>query len=120
IAMEDGHIEGCLFFQPLPGVVPLSTGSPDPKMARLQQAEAALITEDVHWTTAVETIESSLRSESVPSHYPATAVRACLAQGQAPRAEAILNTALKLAPEDAELQFLGRILQREHPEHIKK
>jgi predicted membrane-bound spermidine synthase len=68
----------------------------------------------------VALIESLLRqrrpaSEWSAPHFAALAARASLARGDAGKARGLLELGLKDSPEDPQLQYLARILEREQP-----
>ena len=71
--------------------------------------------------TLIESLLRQRRPESDWSapHYAALAARASLAAGDTEKTRNILELGLKHAPDDAQLQYLARILKREQPSHPK-
>jgi hypothetical protein len=129
ILTEDNRIEGCIFFPTGSSSAPvMATPSTNVLTAGLREAESRVIAGDARWADGVDAIETALRAtgagqshpETVPAHFAASAIRACLGHEQAGRAATILGAALKFEPGDGELLYLGRIMQREHPELFKQ
>jgi len=69
---------------------------------------------------AIDEIQSLLRqrtknSDWSPSHYAALAARVGLVLGQPDRSRQLVEQGLKLVPDDLQLRYLARILDREQP-----
>jgi len=100
---------------PLPLAAPPQTGE---EIQKLLGATCLLEANSARKREGVSQIELLLRQRrpeadwSAP-YYAALAARACLASGDAERTRAVLKLGLKFAPDDAQLHYLGRILERE-------
>jgi spermidine synthase len=90
----------------------------------LQLIAAAALLEDKDSTQrsqGVSEIESLLRKRSEgsdwsASHYAALAARIALANGNLEKTRQLVELGLRYVPDDPQLHYLTRILEREHPE----
>jgi spermidine synthase len=103
--------------------VPVSSGSTasNPEIQRLLAAVELFGSDPPHQREGVLLFESLLRERkpqsdwSVP-HYTALAVKAALQARDTDRAAALLQLGFRSAPDDAQLHYLTRILEREQRE----
>jgi predicted membrane-bound spermidine synthase len=111
-----------------PGDVPLNLPTAPPgateEFRQLLTALAWLEPASVRKAEGVALIETLLRRRRPESrwdapHFAALAARASLAQGDTGKARGLLELGLKDSPEDAQLHYLARILEREQPQAPK-
>ncbi len=95
-----------------------------PEIQKLINAAAMLEANSNRKLEGVSQIESLLRERQPASdwsaaHYAALAARTSLAQGDAERARTVLTLGLKFEPNDAQLNYLARIMDREQAANPK-
>lgn len=91
-----------------------------PEIQKLVTATVLLESNSARKAEAVALIEELLRQHRPDSgwsapHYAAAAARISLAQGDAEKTRRLLELGLKHAPDDAQLHYLARIIEREQP-----
>jgi predicted membrane-bound spermidine synthase len=96
------------------------------ELKQLYRARAALQREGTNWAEQVQIVRRILAAQLAPgatnslgkigAHFGGVAARACMAHGDLGLSEEMLNLGMKFMPDELELSYLSRVLQRRRTE----